>query len=236
MKISPFWCGVFALCLFAACKKDNSTVVPEVSKPDLLTLLKDSCSFEIDGNLYSFNSREKWGWSNGQVNNRLDSTVKGVEYYSGDKDSVMVGVMYGLSGYYNSNKYGNIEITFVRKYRKDETDKNWANASIPKSKENLFQIGDYKFSSDYQRENTQNGIAISMGIGGTFSTSSDYSMRHPTTITSASHLNSKFEVIRSLQLTNGDYLIEAKFNTTVFDGDEKVKKDVKNGYLRLIIH
>jgi hypothetical protein len=236
MKISPFFCGVFALCLFAACKKDDSTTVPEVSKPDPLTLLKDSCSFEIDGNLYSFNSRGKWGWSNGQVNARLDSTVKGVEYYSGDKDSVMIGVMYGLSGYYNSNKYGNIEITFLKKYRKDEANKNWTNSLIYRNKEDLFQLGNYKFSSDYQRENTQNGIAISMNIGGTFSTFSEYPLRRPTTITSASHLNSKFEIIRSVKLSNGAYLLEAKFNTTVFDGDEKIKKNVKNGYLRYIIY
>ncbi|MGY0038853.1 hypothetical protein [Pedobacter sp. NJ-S-72] len=54
-------------------------------------------------------------------------------------------------------------------------------------------------------------------------------------ITPASHLNSKFEIIRYVKLTNGSYLLEAKFNTIVFDREEKVKKNVENGYLRLIL-
>lgn len=232
MKISPFWCGVFALCLFAACKKDN--IIPPLEvKPDPLLSLRDSCAYQMDGKSYSFTDQNGFHIRNAQTNVKLDSIVKGARYYSGDKDSVMFSRSYD----FNAKAYNaGINISFAKKYNKSEMMQNMLAMLVPRNGVDLFQPGNYKYPVDYEREHTQNGIAIDLYTDEYFSSYSKVSIGRPTVITPESQQQSKFEIIRCVKLTNGTYLLEAKFNAVVFDQEEKVKKNVENGYLRLILY
>ncbi|WP_367864623.1 hypothetical protein [Pedobacter sp. WC2423] len=231
MKISPFWCGVFALCLFAACKKDDPA--PLEIKPDPLLALGDSCAYQMDGKSYSFTRQNGFQIGNAQPNFKLDSFVKGTSYYSGDKDSVMFSRGYD----FNSKEYdARINISFAKKYNKKEMEKNVLAFFTPKNGLDLFQPGNYSYPIDYKREHTQNGVAIDLYTSEDFSTYSKVSIGSPTAITLESQRQSRFEIIRCVKLTNGTYLLEAKFNAVVFDQEEKVKKNVENGYLRLILY
>lgn len=231
MKISLFWCGVFALCLFAACKKDNT--VPAELRPDPLLALGDSCSYQMDGKSYSFTHQNGFHMGNAQTNLKLDSVVKSVRYYSGDKDSVMFSRSYD----FNAKEYNaGINISFAKKYNKKEMGQSMLGLFVPKNGLDLFQPGNYKYPIDYEREHTQNGIAINLYTSEDFSSYSKVSIGRPTVITSESQQQSKFEIIRCVKLSNNTYLLEAKFNTVVFDREEKVKKNVENGYLRLILY
>lgn len=231
MKISPFWCGVFALCLFAACKKDNPT--PSEIKPDPLLTLGDSCSYQMDGKSYSFTNQNGFSIRNSQTNVKLDSVVMGARYYSGDKDSVMFSRSYNFDA---RDFNAGISISFAKKYNKKEMEQSKLALLIPKNGMDLFLPGNYKYPIDYERENTQSGIAIELHTNESFSSYSKGSIARPTVITSESQRQSKFEIIRCVKLTNGNYLLEAKFNTVVFDGEETVKKNIENGYLRLILY
>lgn len=232
MKISPFFCGVLALCLFAACKKDN-TALPSELKPDPLLALGDSCFYQIDGKSYSFNRPAGLQMRSAQTNVKLDSIVNGARYYSGDKDSVLFSRSYNFN---DKESMAGINISFAKKYNKKEMDESVMYMFIPKNRLDLVLPGNYKYASDYEREHTQNGIAISLYTNESFSSHSKVSMERPTVITSESQQKSKFEIISCVKLTNGSYLLEAKFNTVVFDREEKVKKDVEKGYLRLILY
>lgn len=232
MKISPFWCGIFALCLFAACKKDNT--VPAELKPDPLLALGDSCSFQVEGKSYSLTSRNSMGVRNAPANrNKLDSVVKGVKYYSGDKDSIAFSRNYA---FFNGSAGSSFKIYFIKKYNKNEMEKNVWNTFLPKNTEELFQVGQYKYAVDYGKEDAMDGIAIGFSAGQSFYSYSNAFPGRPTSITPESQQQSKFEIIRFVKLTNGSYLLEAKFNATVFDYDETVKKNIENGYLRLILY
>ncbi|MET4141519.1 hypothetical protein [Pedobacter sp. UYP1] len=231
MKISLFWFGVFALCLFAACKKDNT--VPAELRPDPLLALGDSCSYQMDGKSYSFTYQNGFQMGNAQTNLKLDSVVKSVRYYSGDKDSVMFSRSYD----FNAKEYNaGINISFAKKYNKKEMGQSMLGLFVPKNGLDLFQPGNYKYPIDYEREHTQNGIAINLYTSEDFSSYSKVSIGRPTVITSESQQQSKFEIIRCVKLSNNTYLLEAKFNAVVFDREEKVKKNVENGYLRLILY
>ena len=234
MKISLFWCGVFALCLFAACKKDNTTLSSEVSQPDPLLSLKDSCSFQVEGESYFFTNPHVIGMRNAEANrNKLDSVVKGVKYYSGDKDSVAFSRYYG---FFNRDSGFGFKIHFIKKYNKKEMGLNAFNILMPENKLDLFQPGNYGYAVDYEKEDATNGIAVEFSEGGIFYSYSRVAAGRPTVITSESQQYSKFEIIRLVKLTNGTYLLEAKFNVIVFDYTEKVKKNIENGYLRLILY
>jgi hypothetical protein len=56
----------------------------------------------------------------------------------------------------------------------------------------------------------------------------------PATITQASENGSIFQIMTFKKLSNGNYLLEAKFNATLFDRNEKPVK-IDNGYGRITI-
>lgn len=234
MKISQFWCVVFALCLFAACKKDRTTLPSEVSKPDPLLALGDSCSFLVAGKSYTLMSQSPFSIRNAPANrNKLDSVVKGIKYYSGDKDSIAFNRNYI---FFNNAAGTNFRIYFIKKYNKKDMELNKLNLLQPKNGEELFQPGQYNYAVDYGREDATDGIALEFSDGDTFYSYSKAFIGRPALITKESQQHSKFETIRFVKRTDGTYLLEAKFNVTVFDKDEVVKKNIENGYMRLILY
>jgi len=228
--------GMVLLC-FAACKKTNPVEEPQIEKPDPLELLSDSISYIIDGEQIIQKRSEGKSSSiiNDLANAKLDSLVKQKEYKSGDKDSVMFG-----RGFYFTDKNRNgIEITFLKKYNKNQAQPktNQTSFFVPLDKLDLFSVGERKYALDFTRNSSQNGIALELnGAYYGLQTYGYSSLVHHKLLSQELQSQSKFEIIKLQKLKSGKYIVEAKFNASVYWGDGSNIKKIENGYLRLKIN
>lgn len=217
--------GMALLC-FAACKKENSVTDPPIEKSHKAEIIRDSVSYIIDGKLYTASKYSSfWKHANLQPNSKVDSIIKNAYYISGDKDSIMYSETFSI---YNDHQ--SINFTFIKKYNK-----NAMTTTIlrqPNDMKDFYEIGGRNYALDYERDNSQNGIAIDLSDQGFFKTYGSYSFRTPPTLSADAHKNSKFEIVSLKANKSGLYILEAKFNTTVFD-DKKGSKSIDNGYLRI---
>ncbi|WP_421941378.1 hypothetical protein [Pedobacter sp.] len=218
------------LALFAACSKEDQPIdpVPPIEKPDPVELLKDSCSYTLNGKQISFNSVDYGSAFFVEPNSKVDSVTKYAKYISGDKDSVMYGQKFQL---WDLQRQHYISISFVKKYHNNEM-RAYALMG-PKNLHTLFYSGAYPYAVDLFKENTQNGIAIAIRHEGAGFKSSgqDGFWIEPTTITKDAQKKSEFALISQKKLKSGLYLMEAKFKLLVFDQHEQPHQ-IENGYFR----
>jgi len=236
MKSKSLLAIAIVLFSLAACKKDNpieKPIQPPVEKPDPLELLRDSASYTLDGQKIILTETNSRGVLNGKANKKLDSVVKNVEYISDDQNAVMFGRFYSLR---NDNR-NSITITFLKKYNKSLTTPTPTRILFePIDKLDLFTIGERKFAMDFTRNNSQNGVALELGGNEYGLQTYGYSslVYHPL-LNPELQSQSKFEIINLHKLKSGKYIIEAKFNASVYLGDGSNVKKIENGYLRLRI-
>lgn len=226
------------LILLSACKKENPTIErlepAIINKVDPLELLSDSISYIIDGRQLIQKRSEGRSSSiiNDVANARLDSLVKYQEYKSGDKDSVM----FGRGFYFTDENRNGIEVQFLKKYNRNQAQPktNQTAFFIPSDKLDLFSIGERKFALDFTRDNSQNGITLELnGAYYGLQTYGHSSLVHHQRLNQELQKNSKFEIIKLQKLESGKYLLEARFNASVYWGDGTNIKKIENGYLRL---
>lgn len=238
MKFKNLLGLAMALVFLAACKKSNPIIIePPVDKPDPLELLKDSISYFIDGEQIVQKRSEGKSSSiiNDLANAKLDSLVKQKEYKSGDKDSVM----FGRGFYFTDENRNGIEITFLKKYNKNQAQPktNQTSLFVPLDKLDLFSVGERKYALDFTRNNSQNGIALELsGAYYRFQTYGHSSLVHHKLLSQELQSQSKFEIIKLQKLKSGKYIVEAKFSASVYWGDGTNIKKIENGYLRLKIN
>lgn len=214
------------LCLFACKKNDSILEHPAIEKVDALENAKDSISYTIDGTIYNtakFSSA--YLTSNLQPNSKVDSIVKNIYYISGDQDSVLYAKTFSIH-----NDKLKVNVTFIKKYSKNVMRK--ALLWIPNDLSDLYKVGPRNYAIDFERNNSQNGIAISIADQKSYKTFGSDTFRTPPLLSADTHKESYFEIISLKKLTSGIYILEAKFNTTVFDNENHSKK-LNNGYLRL---
>jgi len=238
MKTKKLIALAIALLCLAACKKENPIIEPPViEKTDPLELLKDSVSYIIDGKqmVQKKSQTRSNSLRNAVANVNLDSLVKQKEYTSGDKDSVMFGVGFLFE---DGNRNG-IEISFLKKYNKNQAqpETNQTNFFVPKNKLDLFSVGERKFAMDFSRNNSQNGVLFELsGDNYGLQTNGYSSLAYHAPLKPELQSQSKFEITNLQKLKSGKYLLEAKFNASVYRADGTNIKKIENGYLRLIIH
>lgn len=228
--------GIALICL-TACKKEKPSVEPEpviTKKIDPLELLRDSISYTIDGK--QLIQRRSEGRSGSIINDianaKLDSLVKYQEYKSGDKDSVM----FGRGFHFVDENRNSIEIQFLKKYNRNQAQPktNQTAFFIPSDKLDLFSTGEKKFALDFTRNNSQNGITLE--LNGEYYGLQTYgysSLFYQKPLSQELQKDSKFEIIKLQKLESGKYLLEAKFNASVYRADGTNLKKIENGYLRL---
>jgi hypothetical protein len=231
-----FLSTLFLACMFlASCKKNTPNELQLTVATDLLENASDSLSFNIDGIPYLLNSYQSYSVNNLHSNCKIDSIVKHNYYISGDKDSLLLTRSYFLT----STKYDQtVEISFSKKYALKDMKLN-PFVYEPNNKLDMFTIGKRQFILDFKRENAHNGVTIrtvsnSPIVNEYYQSYIDRIFGEPTTIGANNQQSSVFEILNLKILKSGKYLLEAKFNTTVFDKDEKSRK-LENGYLRITL-
>ncbi|MFW0716493.1 hypothetical protein [Pedobacter sp. N23S346] len=215
------------LLCFASCKKDSTIIEPPIEpKEDPLEYAKDSISYSINGVTYNkTESSSFYSAGNRQPYSKVDSIVNNAYYISGIKDSVLYSRKYGFS-----SDRQKVDVIFIKTYSKAAMLQSLI--LRPKNIMDLFTVGSRNYALDYERDNIQNGIALTISDG--FRTYGSESFRMPSQLSSDAQKNSKFEITSLRKLNSGTYILEAKFNAIVFNEKNESKK-LENGYLRLVM-
>lgn len=220
-------------CLLS-CKKNSIETVNQTQPIDYTTL-SDSCYFTINGEQFILTTPTSNGRGNYGAN--LDTSTR--KY---DLDSILYTTSYGITKSQTTNTLNSALLTlrFIRKLGKDQLTKIFYPANIwgPDSDTILYYPkGLLPYAVDYNRFNSQNGIALSVsystslqsGLGSSYINQSPYSA---SSLNNDCQKDSKFEVINVLILKNGGHLLEARFDANLFDRNENLKR-LENGYIRI---
>lgn len=228
MKLVNFL-GLFTvLFMLSACKKENNVQEPTVK------LSTDSVSYTIDGKNYVSNQFEKGTTYTTQSNTKITSGVDFTYLIQGDKDSLLF--VRNFAFWLDNTSF--INLSFIKVYNKGETEfaseNNGGWLNYPKDKTAIFSQGNYKYATDFSRNNSMSGIAVRIvNRNGDFKSYAQSDLGKPASVTQTDQKDSKFEII-SIQKRKSDYLLEAKFNVIVFDDNKKVQK-IEDGYLRFSV-
>jgi hypothetical protein len=224
------------LFIFTSCQEDLDELEVE-ARPANLASLSDSCSYLLDGKQYILTQGGEEGYGYAEV--RLDSLT-----YKGHPDSVLYWSRFKLWG----PRYERIQINFVRKYGKNQMTKPDLLSYVPTNKSGLYTKGQHPYAVDFEKFNTQNGIAINVSHPGYPYMTSYLPWSHNwlTTIGYDCQDNSSFEITRLQRLRNGNFLMEAKFSVNMYSYDasgdtppgEKTVEvatlhRIENGFIRL---
>ncbi|WP_443936644.1 hypothetical protein [Pedobacter sp. MW01-1-1] len=230
--------SVAVICLYA-CKKENPIVEKQVvlEQKDPLEELSDSLSFILEGKQLVFKKSDSKSNAIGNAvsNVKLDSLVKQKEYTSGDKDSVMFYLSFPLF----DERGNSVHISFLKKYNLNQAQPKTTQTSlfVPLDKLDLFSVGERKFAMDFTRNNSQNGVTINLkGEYRNLQTYGFPSLVYHQLLKPELQSQSKFEVTNFQKLNSGKYLLEAKFNASVYFGDGSNIKKIESGYLRVKVN
>lgn len=234
-----FLCAVLTLCF--SCKKSKSPVEVQVAPIPPIT---DSVSFSIGGKLFTVieSATHISGSGNAQANLKLDSIgrVNNVYYYSGSKDSLMFNHDITIVNHAKTTGDDIVTMTFsiMKKYGKNQLSQN-AGIVVPPTLLPLYNPGNYSYAFDFNRENSREGVAISISrttnnIGTISSSYSSLLLKYPTKVTKATQADTGFQIISLSKSDAGQYYIIARFNALLFDGNENQTR-LDNGYLRLLL-
>ena len=227
---------ISALFFASSCKK-NDNISPTAIETD--SLEKNGYKFnyvsvQIDGKTYVCrDGGGNHGSGNRQVNRKMGYIGPyGIDLDKGDPDSILFSREYTLL---DSNLY--IQVLFSKKLaKKDCRQELWFD--YPQNHLDLFKPGLRGFATDFDRENSYDGIGITLDLkeGDQRVRYSTYSMEFPTlptSITNSSQKGSYFEITKLATMPLGNY-IEAKFKAKIFNLKEEAKT-IDIGFMRLRI-
>lgn len=235
--LSNYYIQILLLCILLSCKKTSpvESIEPE---PISSKIAKDSISFSINEINYSFNNTNSIGIGNSQINIKaFNDAIPGRDYayktagkfWYGDTDSTMYYSIFGMRS--NINQEAILKIHFNKKYKTTELVKSFQQL-IPKNQSDIFKPGKQSFAIDFEKENTREGVVLSLYTQGVFLSStkpgfSIYLQSHKMDIQD----NSSFEILKVEHIKDDKYLLEAVFSMNLFDQDEKLYR-VEKGFMR----
>jgi hypothetical protein len=235
-------CSVLILFAFSACKKEHTpakSTDPEITNSQIAAV-SDSASYTIDGRIYTAAAiSTSTPEGNQSVNQKAVFNNNGTMVnwdIIGDKDSILFYRENTVSG---TKDRASITISFAKKFNKKQLTMD-AFMYHPTSADilGLFTKGKHPYAEDYTRENTENGVAISVSVVAkeypTYSSYIPKPIQMPTKLKAGFQNNSTFEILSFVKNKNGGYNLEAKFSAYVFNDKEEQKK-LENGYIRLHI-
>lgn len=226
------------LLAFCSCKKNSNEGAPGINNQNTINY-RDSISFMIGEHQYVFYQKNSVGISNRPFNVKRSATAiqggklayqTGGTYWYGAPDSTLYAVIYGFP---SSSLGNNLELSFTKKYNDSELEQGPVYLQA-KSHLDIFKIGELPFAVDYDKENTMDGMVIELNSKGKILSTKvpGFSILIRSALNNDIQNNSNFEITKIEHLKEDKYLIEAKFNANIFDGDENLYR-IKNGFLRL---
>jgi len=228
MKTKLYHCLLVAICLFAACKKDDQA---KKNTTPASTQITDSVSYTINGKNYVLTLHDGGDYGTSPCNLVYDPVTGRT---SKDADSIMFFKEYSFkSNRQNRNDTVFVAaISFFRKY----SSKSLITAHepfYPVDQSAMYAPGNHTVATDFIRTFSTNGVAIYVArVGRTYS----YRFANqPTTVTQAQQANSSFVVTSLKPIDDQTYWLEAKFNVTLFNDDTEEPIVLKNGYVRMKI-
>lgn len=228
MKPVNFTWAALVFVMLSACSKRD---VPQPDNAE--KSINDSVSYVVNGKKYTSNTVEKGMTWTTQSNTKITSGVNFNYLIQGDQDSLLFVRDITIKA---DQSY--MILSFIKIYHKDETvfasENNGGWLQYPKDRTAIFAPGPYKYVTDLWRGNSTSGIAVRIiNVNGEFRTWGQTDLGKPASVTQADMQGSKFE-ITSIQKRKSDYLIEGKFNVTVFDENRKLQR-IEDGYLRFSV-
>jgi len=231
-----------AVLLVSSCKKQEATVAapepPEVIKKS--PFLQDSTSFTVNGKHYTnelINPGFSRGYGNRGVNLQLGTTdgewsitTGNNEYWVGSADSVQYA---SDSRTMLKNSEGVIKVSFIKKYKKEKTLK-LGSMYYPRTGDQFYTLGDYRYAVDFERTGKDEGVAIALSVNNeTLTSYSQLSIYKESKLTAESQSKSKFKILKIEEIKGTDFIVlEAAFEATLFDENENPVK-VTDGFFRI---
>ncbi|MFT2009256.1 hypothetical protein ACMA1I_11320 [Pontibacter sp. 13R65] len=229
---------LFILISISACKKDAPEAVPEEQEA---TAFAEQISFEMNGKKYSSDVRSGSGRGNRQINikpytnpfsgRRYEYQTGGYFWY-GEKDSTLFDTFYNFS---SRKELISIKISFSKKFHNDQLRKS-LNLIIPIDKLDLFKEGKQTFAVDLDKENTTEGVALSLNIiyEQEFKTLTSYMPGFTILIRPEMNKdiqqNSNFEITKVQKIDDNRIFVQAKFELNLFD-EEGTLYRAENGFV-----
>ena len=147
---------ILFISIFSSCRKQEIAV--DITPIATLDDLKDSASYFIDGKRYICDHIDLFGRGNTKANRDI---ITG----HWDADTTLYFAEYGLGKKSDGDKSddGRISLFIIKKYDKRQL---IASSSIPllmqpKNLLDHYALGNYSYVSDFERDNSQNGVKIS---------------------------------------------------------------------------
>lgn len=251
MKNILFYVFILQLAFLNACKK--SEIITETPKEQII---KESLSYKLDGEKFVFESpsaiKSEAGFSNHQINikpydneivGRRASYTTGNKFWYGEKDSTMFAIRQTWSNYESSNinqlQKFDFKIAFTKKYANRELIiypsllLGPSNANISE----LYNLGSKKFAFDFEKENTSDGVAISLYSSKfrfLYSYFPGFSVLVRPTLPKTIQNNSKFEIKKIDKIDNEFSLLECEFELNVFDEEGKAFR-ITEGKAKILV-
>ena len=221
------------LSILTSCQKDHPVKVDTSgNKPPVIAAVHDSISYTVDNKIYIANSKSfsHLITGNQQVGQKVVYINNGTDYQIvGNPDSVL---------YYRENDINStdasLSISFIKRYSKKDINKAFLYYPEFEGMLKLYTVGKHQYAEDFGRENTQDGVALSMTIDGkSYFSYSTYDLQHTSKLKPGFQKGSTFEIISFTKATSGGYNLEARFTAVVAEDFTEDQKKVENGYLRL---
>jgi len=224
---------ILQLALLNACKKSE----PIIETPKEL-YITESISYRLDGEKFLFQhpfaTKSEVGFGNYQINIKpYDNEIAGRsapyttnnKFWYGEKDSTLFGVHQTWSYFDRSNineyKKFDFKIAFTKKYANSKLIRY--HTFLGPSNEyvsELYYVGSKKFAFDFEKENTADGVAITLYSSKfrfLYSYFPGWSILIRPDLPKTIQNNSKFEIKKIEKIDDQFSLLDCEFELNVFD-------------------
>ncbi|MBS9523463.1 hypothetical protein KI659_05455 [Litoribacter alkaliphilus] len=226
---------IFAVLLLVSCQENGEPVIQEEATEELVW----EFSYTIDGVEYTGNS------VNGNGTGVLQAYYVSHKPTFEEYDSLFFMVSTTMR---ERSGDGSLKVILGKKYLKEQLKIRTGNhyTLYEEDRRDFIQEGMYPFSFDYDRHNSQDGVALELAMldenehRHILTTHSTAPYGFETLVNDDAQADSSFEILKVGTTPNGNTYIEAKFEATVFgfEGNgvkTSIQREVTNGFVRMPI-
>ncbi|WP_143959332.1 hypothetical protein [Litoribacter populi] len=224
---------IFAVLLLASCQENGEPVIQEEEETELVW----EFTYTIGGVEYTGNS------VNGNGTGVLQAYYVSQKPTFEEYDSLFFKVSTSMRDHSGD---GSLKVILGKKYLKEELKIRTGNlyTLYEEDRKDFIQEGMYPYSFDYDRHNSQDGVALELAMLGEnehrhyLTTHSTAPYGFETLVKDDAQADSSFEILKVGTTPNGNTYIEATFEAKVFgyEGNgvkTSIQREVTNGFVRM---